>query len=185
MVSQRSRPVGFTLIELVITIAIMAMLLLVAMPFTSDWIDGTRQMRARSNLLEATGQARALAMRNPYAHPAEKSGAPYSVVKLGYANGNDGSELAVYVRNKDGAWETAAPTWVGNIANPRGLQFKSVGSTDYAGVDEFKADSSNDFSCVVFDSRGRQQAESGCASNLTHRVAVGVRNQEPVYVDLL
>ena len=188
MVSPRRRPTGFTLIELVITIAIIVMLLLVGMPFTSHWVDGTRQMRARSNLLEATGQARALAMRNPSGPPAVKAGSPYGIVRLGYAAGDAGNVLAVFRRavdvdGADGDWETT-PVWIGNIANPVGLQLKSVGSTDYAGVDEFKADP-NDFSCVVFDSRGRQQTESGCASSLRQRVAVGVRNQEPVYVDLL
>ena len=56
---------GFTLVELMVTLAVAAALLMVAAPFTLGWSDGQRQMRARAALAEATGTARALALRNP------------------------------------------------------------------------------------------------------------------------
>lgn len=55
---------GFTLIELMVTLAVAALLLMVAAPFTLGWSDGQRQLQARAALAEATGTARAMALRN-------------------------------------------------------------------------------------------------------------------------
>lgn len=65
MVSGRRRARGFTLVELMITLAIMALILMAGMPFAVQWVDNNRQLQARGALWEATGEARARAMRNP------------------------------------------------------------------------------------------------------------------------
>ena len=56
---------GFTLIELMVTLAILALLLLVAAPLAGDWASGTRTHQGRATLVQAYAQAKALALRNP------------------------------------------------------------------------------------------------------------------------
>lgn len=56
---------GFSLIELVVTLAILAILLLMAVPFTTSWVQSARVNDAKSKLLQSYELARALAQRNP------------------------------------------------------------------------------------------------------------------------
>lgn len=60
---------GFTLIELVVTLAIMVLLLLMAVPLATDWTYSARTLQARGTLVEGFAQAKALALRNPCAAP--------------------------------------------------------------------------------------------------------------------
>jgi len=59
------RAAGFTLIELMVTVAIMAVLALAGMPFAKSWMESNRQMQARNLLWEGIAQSRAVALRNP------------------------------------------------------------------------------------------------------------------------
>ena len=58
---------GFTLIELMVTLAILAMLLLMAAPLAADWVHGARTLQARGTLVQGFENAKALALRNPCA----------------------------------------------------------------------------------------------------------------------
>ena len=60
---------GFTLIELIVTLAILAMLLLMAAPLAADWVHGARTLQARGTLVQGFENAKALALRNPCADP--------------------------------------------------------------------------------------------------------------------
>ncbi|MDH1767668.1 prepilin-type N-terminal cleavage/methylation domain-containing protein [Comamonas aquatica] len=56
---------GLTLIELMVTLVIMAFLLLVGISLGGDWVNGARTQQARSDLEQGWGVAKALALRNP------------------------------------------------------------------------------------------------------------------------
>ena len=60
---------GFTLIELMVTLAILAMLLLMAAPLAADWVHGARTLQARGTLVQGFENAKAQALRNPGANP--------------------------------------------------------------------------------------------------------------------
>ena len=62
---------GFTLIELMVTLAILAMLLLMAAPLAADWVHGARTLQARGTLVQGFENAKALALRNPCGAPNE------------------------------------------------------------------------------------------------------------------
>ena len=179
---------GFTLIELMIGIAIMAMLLLAAAPFTKSWVDSTRQMRARSNLIEAVGHARSLAMRNPQARPA---GEPIAAV-LYQAEAN---ALCV-VERQDGSWSATSCLAAGKSCTDADAGKKAAGVAWLgcivgAGDDlALKTQAGSDFACAAYDSRGRQQAAgdlagTGCVAPGSAAVAITVGNQEEVDVSLL
>lgn len=56
---------GFTLVEMLVVLAIMALLLLAAAPLTLHWVHGAHTAEAKSKLALAYEQAKALALRNP------------------------------------------------------------------------------------------------------------------------
>jgi prepilin-type N-terminal cleavage/methylation domain-containing protein len=166
---RRAHGAGFTLIELMITIAIMALLLLAALPFTRDWVDSNRQMQARHLMWEAMAQTRALALRNPQ----QVTGDAIAARLL-----RDQRSLQVLRADSDDV------LWSGQL--PRDAEFRFSGATDFSGAESLEA-SGDDFSCVAFGNRGqRLSAASGCASGASHtRIAIGLNAQDPLYVDLL
>ena len=163
------RAMGFSLIELMVTLAVMAILALASMPFARQWVDSNRQMQARNLLWEAVSQTRALALRNPE-HVT-------------------GSAIAARLQQQDRSLRVLRGAgnevlWQGEL--PRGGDYRLAGADDYADADALQA-SANVLSCVAFDNRGqRLPAAASCSSGTTHsRIAIGMNSQDPLYVDLL
>lgn len=152
---------GFTLIELMVVLAIMAVLLAAGIPYTRAWVDSNRQMQARNVLWEAVTQARTLAMRNPDGVDAAATAAS---LKL------DGAKVQVFVTDK------ATPAWSGSL--PANATVKLLDTTGTTGAA---------LTCVAFNNRGhRLSGAAGCGTNATQtRLAIGLRTQDPLYVDLL
>lgn len=59
-----NRRAGFSLVELAITLAILALLLLVGASLTTTWVQRAKVGEAKSKLLQAYGSAVAVAQRN-------------------------------------------------------------------------------------------------------------------------
>lgn len=58
---------GFTLVELMVVLTILALLLLMAAPLATDWVSSARTHQSRATLVQFHAQAKALALRNPCA----------------------------------------------------------------------------------------------------------------------
>ena len=164
------RPCGFSLIELMITVALVAVLAVAAMPFAQSWMDGNRQLQVRSRLLMGVAQARALALRNPNGF-ISTSGTPQESARLYYDTSSRtfrvAGRKAIGTGPADDAvvpWQSSAPT--GNVS-------LLLASTETA------------FTCVAFDTRGRLFGTGTCALPTgVRQVAVKVGSLEPLYVDL-
>ena len=116
---------GFTLIELMVTLAILAMLLLMAAPLAADWVHGARTLQARGTLVQGFENAKALALRNPCADP-NATGAPAAVlqaetdgatVTLKVLAQQGGSVCALLVTRPNPQWTARLPDGVGLTLN--------------------------------------------------------------------
>lgn len=58
---------GFTLIEMMVVICILAIILVTGVPLTVDWVHSAQTREARNKLEQAYGIAKAIAARNPCA----------------------------------------------------------------------------------------------------------------------
>lgn len=160
------RAAGFTLIELMVTVAVMAVLAAAGMPFALSWMDSNRQMQARNLMWEGVAQARAVALRNPGEAVAGQVSA-----RLERSNG----VLQVLRTGSDDAVWKSTPLPGGDAST-----FKLANAGGVA--------SSDDWACVAFDNRGHRVTAAGvvCAVNASQtRIAVGFSNQDLLYVDLL
>ena len=164
------RPCGFSLIELMITVALVAVLAVAAMPFAQSWMDGNRQLQVRSRLLMGVAQARALALRNPNGF-ISTSGTPQESALLHYDTSSRTFRLAG--RQADGTWPAADAVAPWQSIAPTGNVSLLLASTETA------------FACVAFDTRGRLFGTGTCALPTgVRQVAVKVGSLEPLYVDL-
>ncbi len=165
----RRRMAGFTLMELMVTIAIMAFLLLAGLPFMNGWVDGVRQMQARNQLLDGIGQARALALRNPESLADD---VPVAMLRM------VGQEAQVVMGDAQRTVWTAR-LHEGVVLNTAGKLAAKSGSPVKHGSERFR--------CVAFNSRGvRLPDVANCILPLTvDRIAIRVGNQDPVHVELL
>ena len=171
------RPCGFSLIELMITVALVAVLAVAAMPFAQSWMDGNRQLQVRSRLLMGVAQARALALRNPNGL-ISTSGTPQESARLYY----DTSSLTFRVagRKDDGTWPEP-PDPAGDPEDD--VPWQSSAPT--GNVSLLLASTETAFACVAFDTRGRLFGTGTCALPTgVRQVAVKVGSLEPLYVDL-
>ena len=113
---------GFTLIELMVTLAILAMLLLMAAPLAADWVHGARTLQARGTLVQGFENAKALALRNPCADP-NATGAPAAVLQAE----TDGATVTLNVLAQQGVSGCALlgarpnPQWTARLPDGVGL----------------------------------------------------------------
>ena len=87
---------AFTLVELMVTLAIMSFALLASAPYLSDWTYSRQIKDAQSKLLSAYGLAKSLAVRNP---DGAKDNSPAAGLKVETAYAN----LFLYVCKGDPA----------------------------------------------------------------------------------
>lgn len=121
---------GMSLIELMVTVALMAFLLLVSLPLTKAWVDSAKQREAADVLAEGLGRAKALAMRNPAG--IEDAAKPSAFVCL------SASTVAVARIDLSGACGKGQLAWTGTIPGQVAVKLP-----DHSG-----------FQCVAYNARG-------------------------------
>lgn len=118
-----SRDQGFTLIELMVTIALLALIMLASLPLTAGWVHSAQTAEARSKLEQAFGFAKALAMRNPCNQVGSNQAARLTV--------KVGNETTVEVRSGCQATDddaTDPPIWKAVLPSGVAVQLKDATS---------------------------------------------------------
>ena len=177
------RAAGFTLVELMVTVAVMAVLALAGMPFARSWMESNQQMQVRNLLWEGVAQARAVALRNP----GSTAGGPAAKLER-----TDAGVLRVVCVDGVALDGMPIPCVAGADANPDRMLWKSAAlpggdtSTLHLATAANVIDAA-DWTCVAFDNRGhRVTTGADCVTAAAApRIAVGFNDQEPLYVDLL
>jgi|SRR5690606_565123 len=130
---------GFTLIEILIVIAIFALIILVAAPLTGSWVSDANRLEAEAQLTQAIGRAKAAALRN---HRAATGDNPVTAVCL---SGNN--ELTI----REGT-DAAAP----NCDPAAGTELWQVQINKNVTV--------QNFSCLCFTNKGLLTNDGACSS---------------------
>lgn len=135
---------GMTLIELMIVVAILAVLIMAVAPFTGSWVDRARVTQSQGILEQAIGQARSAALRNP---AAVSGNAPASML----CSTNNKVLLFVPVATDTSLTcpDTTPPSqpWSNDIPTPVTLKHASV-----------------TWSCSCFNNKGMLTREGSCTS---------------------
>ena len=142
---------GFTLIEIIIAIAVTSALLLMGIPLTTDWIDSTQVNNAAANLKSAAAQAKSAALRNSK-----------NITMGSVANSlcfDATTQKLTVVHGTCATASTADLIFTYSIAN--GVSIKTGG---------------NNFECISFDSAGLVIPSADCASD-TINFEIGKRNE--------
>lgn len=140
---------GFSLIELMVTLAVLGILLVVGVPLTKAWSDSAYQREAAGLLQQGVSRAKATALRN---EGGVQSSAPAAV--LCYSN----QVLKLFTLTKGQSIDcssTSDSLWSATLPGTTGV--KSQG---------------NNFTCVAFDNRGLVVTGTAC-STTTLQVTVG------------
>ena len=117
----KTRQRGFTLMELMITVAVIGILSAIAYPAYQDYVRKSRRVDAKNALLDmASRQERFYSVNNKYALTAAELG--YSALPYDIASGG-GTTYSLSVASTDGG-----KTWTATAA-PTGAQAKDVCSS--------------------------------------------------------
>jgi prepilin-type N-terminal cleavage/methylation domain-containing protein len=133
---------GFTLIEVMIVVAIFALIVLVAAPLSGGWIRESDLVTAEAQLTEAIGRAKAAALRNGRAATDEN---PVAAVCRSDSN------LLTVIEGTAAAAPSCAPT---------GNQIWQAQLSSHVTVE---VDSSN-LSCLCFSNKGQLTTAGACGS---------------------
>ena len=137
---------GFSLIELLITIAIIAFLAMVALPMTSAWIDGPDVTRTQTNFTRAYSLAKNIAIREGAAVTVD--GATSALCIKTDANGL----RSISVRSQSNAIGDAART-AADCSDAKVGQ-EVFNAKLRPGVTIKYGDAQSDFACACFTSNG-------------------------------
>ncbi|MBD8495544.1 prepilin-type N-terminal cleavage/methylation domain-containing protein [Pseudomonas syringae] len=151
---------GFTLIELMITLAVFSLMVTMGAQLTRSWVDSARQRDVAGLLKQGISRAKATALRNPggalNSWPAAALCRSGQVLKL-YSVTDQASINCASTSNI--LWQASLP----------GAATIQAGGTD--------------ISCVAFNSRGLPV--NGSASCTTSTISVTVGNESAVDVEII
>lgn len=150
---------GMTLIELMIVVALVAILAMALSPFTARWVDSARLTQSQGIMEQAIGQARASALRNP---AAISGNAPASMLC------STANTIVLYVPIASDTSlscpDTTPPSQPWSNAVPAPVTFKQNTAT---------------WSCTCFNNKGlltQQGSCANCSNSLTFLITSGAEN---------
>lgn len=160
------RQAGFTLVELMITVAVIGALLLASANLTGTWIDRSKVNSAQASFEAAITQAKALALRN-----AGNQLSDTPAVSVCIDNDNDRINIIQLGMNAANLCDIAGNTLLQKYSIAPGIYFKQL---------------NNNVECLVINSLGMliYPAGSACISDFSTKLIVG-RNNESTDFKLL
>lgn len=174
MVSQR----GFSLIELLVVLALLAFLLMLAVPFASTWGDKTKLQDAAQLLQQGIGRTKALALRNKTGMTNDQAAA-----KLCLKNNEDNDRLELYQAEKTNNIEPNKPAkcysadqelvWQANLPNKVSLKIKDI-----------KSNKTTPFICIAMNSRSLQidlTDSDNCQKGSEYILSIGGESETVIF----
>jgi type IV pilus assembly protein PilA len=128
---------GISLVELLVTLALFAFLILLGVPLTHAWVQSAHQRDASGMLAEGLGRAKALALRN--SQGVTDQTLPVAAVCL------MGGRIQVTTATKDGIACATAVSWSATLPFDASI---------------VKATNQSAFQCVAYNERGMALAAS-------------------------
>ena len=126
---------GFTLVEVMVAVSLIAILAAVGAPLTAQWTTSAEQTSAKGVMAQAVGRAKALAMRNQFGINEDKSAAAICLSNTNQVQVLTASSTITSVNCGTGG---GVSTWQSTMGSS--LSFKVAGST---------------LSCLCFDTKGK------------------------------
>lgn len=111
---------GFTLVELMVTLVILVLLLMTAVPLTQSWINSASVMETKTLLQQAYGRTRGLALANP-AGISDGSASAYLCVL----------NSKIYVQPISAATCGTGSVWSGDIKASASITVGTTGTTNF------------------------------------------------------
>lgn len=151
---------GFTLVELMITIAVLSIILMMGTALTRSWIDRSQVTHAMSAFKSAVNQAQAAALRNTNNQPTNSA----SVSVCWNANNSTMRIVRVAKGSQQVCQDVAENTVLQTISLPKGLAIQQGNIA---------------FQCISFNSAGVVivAASSNCISDTKSTFKVGKNNE--------
>lgn len=152
---------GYTVIEVMIVIAILATLALSVSPLTGSWIQSSDLTETEAQLTQGIARAKSASIRNLR---AASNGAPVAALCI------SGTKMMTILEGTS----SDAP----NCATPTGTQlWQSQLDTD---VNIVNKDSSSAVSCLCFDNRGviTTSGCSSCAATANFTLSTGYKSED-------
>ena len=168
-INSASKAAGFSLIELVITLALVSFLLLMGGSLTSAWIDRSKVDNAAAMLKSATSFARSTALRNPSNKRANEPAVAVCIT-------NDNTHQVIRVLPINNA-ATPCPDYDpdNSDAELRIMEF-SKGISIKQGSEKLE--------CIAFNTHGLASTSPTCTGQPNTEVTIG-RNSEESTIKLI
>lgn len=162
-----SRQRGFTLIEVLITVALVGIIAVVASPLTGSIMSGSRISEAEGVLNQAVGKAKAIALRN---HMGAMSDAPVAAVCISNTN-------QLTVEQGDSGTSPSCSTGDGSIVWTAQMNSDVAIKTSESGAPSV-------VSCMCFSNKALLTSSScsGCISNTNFQLSIGSQPPELVSI---
>lgn len=160
---------GFTLVEIMVVLGILALLVFAASPLTGAWVNDAHLAQTEGSLKQAIGRAKAIALRNEQGITSDNAAAALCITEA------DGERVLSVLEGVD----NDSPSCTG----PTG----SVSwSTQLSQRIDINTENDSPASCVCFDNKALITASgdcSACTESTTFLLIGGSRNEaEPVSI---